>query len=335
MAVKRIKLGLIGCGIIARDHHFPALKKLKSMFEISLLCNRTLEKAESLQKKYKKGKVVKNYRDVIKSDEIDAVVLALPIPLNAKISLEALRAGKHVLCEKPIAADSREARSVVKKARQHRPVYMVAENFAYDPHFLRALDLVKRQKLGRIFYAEDTVFWKHNDQNKYTKTGWRKKPAYLGGYFLDGGVHFINQPLSFLGEAKSVVGTAYNPNIQKQHDNVAAMTFSMKNGSLLQLNFVMSPVERSDRKLFVYGTKANLEIRPDALFLTAPGKKRKSVPVKGPDGFEREFIAFYDAVVKRKKPFMDAKRGYRDFATLHAGLTAAKTGERVFIRDYY
>jgi predicted dehydrogenase len=331
--MKRVKLGLIGCGIIAQDHHYPALKRLESRFEIVLLCNRTLKKARHLQRKYKKGEIAQTYKDVLRNSDIDAVIIALPIPFSAKVSIEALHAGKHVLCEKPIAAHPIEARKVVSAAQKSKGVYMVAENFAYDPHFLKALDIIKRKKLGRIYYAEDTVFWKYNDRNKYTKTKWRKNPAYLGGFFLDGGVHFINQPLSFLGKAQRVVGTAYNSDIQNSHDNALAMTFSMKNRSLLQLNFVMSPVARLDRRLVLYGTKANLEILPNDLYLIKPGKKRKRIFVKGPDGFEKEFIAFYDAIVKKKKPFMDARRGYSDLITLHAGLRAVKSGKKVYIED--
>jgi predicted dehydrogenase len=326
--MKKTRIGLIGCGIAAQDLHYPALKNLGPRFEVTWLCNRSIGKARALQKKYGRGQITRDYRDVLKSPDVDAVVVALPIQLNARVSIEALSAGKHVLCEKPMAKDPAQARRVVRAALASSKIYMVAENFAYDCFYQKASSLLRSGRAGKIFFASDTVFWKHNDDNKYTATAWRRVPPYLGGYFLDGGVHFMNHCLSLLGPAQSVAGTAFNRDIQKRHDNAAAMTFAMKSGALLQFNLVMSPVERSERCLRLFGTRANLELANDALFMTLPGKKRKKVPVRYTNSFRNQFLAFHHAVTTGRRPFMDAARGFRDLATLHAGLTAAVTGKR-------
>jgi len=327
--MRKLKLGVIGCGIAARDLHFPALRKHPDKFEITALCNRSREKAEFLRAQYGQGEVLDTYEQVMNHPDVEAVVISLPIPLNAPVSIRALKKGKHVFCEKPMAATPAEAIAVAKAARKSSHVYMVGESAAYNGNLLKAKEVIKSGAIGKVYFAQDAVYWKHNENNKYQRTGWRKKPEYLGGFFFDGGVHFINQALELLGDAKSVAGSAVSRRFDLLQDNSVVLDFAMKSGALLRMDLVMTSIERPIRVLRIFGSKANLELYMDNLDIIHPDGKKKAIPVSNVSGFEAEFLDFHDAVVKRRKPMMDAGKGYRDVKTLYSALTAALAGKRV------
>jgi predicted dehydrogenase len=329
--MKKLRLGLIGCGIAASDLHFPVIQRHRNRFAITALCNRSREKAESLRERYKEGTVLDTYQQVLDHPEVEAVVISLPIPLNAPVSLQALKKGKHVLCEKPMAATPAEARKVVRAAGRCGPVYMVGESAAYNANCLKAKSLIKSGAIGKVYFAQDAVYWKHNENNKYQRTAWRKKPGYFGGFFFDGGVHFINQALELLGEAGSVCGSAVDPGLNKLQDNGVALDFEMKSGALLHVDFVMTSVERPMRVLRIFGAKANLELYQGNLDIIYPDGEKEAVRLSGVPGFEAEFLDFYEASVKYRHPMMGAAKGYRDVATLYAALTAAVKGRKIKI----
>ena len=111
--MSRIKIGIIGTGIAARDLHLKPLQELSDRFEIVALCNRTRSKAEDFSKLVGGNpRITTDYHELLSWPEVEAVDIALPIVLNEPVTIDALRAGKHVFLEKPIGHDLEAGRHV-------------------------------------------------------------------------------------------------------------------------------------------------------------------------------------------------------------------------------
>ncbi len=132
--MKQVRLGIIGCGIAARELHWPALKEMKDRFEITLVCNHTKSKAQSFSEMIGGTPYVTDYHEILINDDVDAVSIILPFELNLQVSEDALEAGKHVMVEKPLAGNLIDAKAMLGLDRKYRNrVMMVAENFRYRP----------------------------------------------------------------------------------------------------------------------------------------------------------------------------------------------------------
>ncbi|MGE5429638.1 MAG: Gfo/Idh/MocA family protein, partial [Syntrophomonadaceae bacterium] len=180
--MKKIKLGIIGCGIAARDLHLPALEKLKDKFEITVLCNHTEQKAKDLSDYLGKIPYVLDYHEMLKRSDVEAVDITLPIHLNYKAAKDALLAGKHVIVEKPVTANLSEAKKILAQSEASESVMMVAENFRYRKVFMKAKDLIKKGKIGKPYAATWDLFNQVTLQSKYARTKWRQHPLYPGGF---------------------------------------------------------------------------------------------------------------------------------------------------------
>ena len=125
-----VKLGIIGCGIAARELHWPALRQLGDKFTITAACNRTLSKAEEYAAMIGGTPVYTDYRKLLTSHDVEAVCIALPFHLNLEVTRAALEAGKHVFVEKPAASKLEEAEEMKALEKRHSDrVTMIAENF--------------------------------------------------------------------------------------------------------------------------------------------------------------------------------------------------------------
>ena len=114
----KVRIGIIGCGGIANGKHMPSLKKLADV-EMVAFCDIIVERAEKAAKEYgvEGAKVYTDYHDLIARDDIDVVHVLTPNREHSQITVDALNAGKHVMCEKPMAINSAEAKRMLDAAK--------------------------------------------------------------------------------------------------------------------------------------------------------------------------------------------------------------------------
>ena len=133
---------------------------------------------------------------LLQRSDIGAVIVALPILVQPDVVRKCLAAGKHVLCEKPVAKDTKSALELVKDYERdylsRGLILSVAEQFRYDRAFTRARELVADGRIGKLNHVHARVWGNiQPGDNKWYETEWRKTPEYQGGFILDGGVHFV------------------------------------------------------------------------------------------------------------------------------------------------
>lgn len=144
-----VNIAIVGCGGIAGLRHIPALTKLKQV-NISAFFDRDMERAREYSCRYGGGKVFADYEALLADTGIDAVVICTAAGSHSELSVAALKSGKHVLCEKPMATGVEDAIEMVKVSKETTKKLMISHNQRrYEPH-MKARDLIKNGEIGKL-----------------------------------------------------------------------------------------------------------------------------------------------------------------------------------------
>ncbi|GAA6040133.1 hypothetical protein JCM8097_002043 [Rhodosporidiobolus ruineniae] len=205
MTAEPTRIALLGAGGFAIKAHLPAIAAADDTLFLAAVYSRSLNSVNALIEATKKHHATSHELDVYSEDpstdgldallarkDISTVVLALPITSQPAIIEKALRAGKNVVSEKPVAPSLANAKRLIELyEREFRPQglqWIVAEQYAYTQAYDKARELIRDGKIGDVRTFDATVFIQPTAQA--AGTGWRSKPDYQGGFILDGGVHF-------------------------------------------------------------------------------------------------------------------------------------------------
>ncbi len=158
MNEQRVRVGVIGAGRFAEECHVPGVQA-HPRGEVVALCARNRERAAAMAARLNVRHVYTDYQELLARSDIDAVILATPDALHLPVTLAALEAGKHVLCEKPLAMNADEAHRMVDAAQRSGLVAMVAFTFRYTRALPELRRLLREGVIGRPFQVILQVYW--------------------------------------------------------------------------------------------------------------------------------------------------------------------------------
>ncbi len=190
----KLKMGIIGCGGMAKNHA-ANFAGTGDRIEVTALVDLDLERAAKVAA-YFPGKpvVATDYRTVL--DLVDAVMLVLPHHLHHPVGVACLNAGKHVLCEKPLANTEQECLEMIAAARQSRRVLMVAYCMRFDPLLLKFKECLDKKLLGECFQLS---IWTEQ-HTEYAPGHWAHAAKTVGGgQLFSHGCHYIDLMLWIMG----------------------------------------------------------------------------------------------------------------------------------------
>jgi len=152
---KKLRYGIVGCGAIANNKHLPSIKTINDGIEVVAFCDIVIERANKTNDKYAggKGKVFADYRELVKED-LDAVLVLTPNNSHCEISVAALNAGKHVLCEKPMAMNYAEAQKMIKASKDSGKMLTIAYQNRFRRDSLHLKNVCEAGELGDIYFAK-------------------------------------------------------------------------------------------------------------------------------------------------------------------------------------
>ena len=197
-----IRVAIIGCGLVGQ-------KRARALAGAKLVAcvDPDRSRAGDLARNAKGCAVFPDWRSVIRSDQIDVVIVATPHNLLAEISGAAVREGKHVLVEKPGARNVDELRGLISIAGSAGVCVRVGFNHRYHPAFQQARELVDSGKIGSLMFIR--ARYGHGGRKEYDRE-WRARPEISGGgELIDQGTHLIDLAHWFLGEFEEVDGFAH------------------------------------------------------------------------------------------------------------------------------
>ncbi len=330
--MKKINLGIAGCGIAARRFHWPALEKLNEYYRIVGVTNRTREKAVSFAELVGGAEVFESYEDLIASEELDAVDLALPIELNPEFIEKAVEKDLHVICEKPIAPRVEEGKKIVDLARKTNRVIYIAENYRHHRKLEKAKELVEAGKIGRPLFARRREFVGMTRENEFARTGWRKQPKHIGGFLSDGGVHHVAGLRRVLGEVTGVSGYASKvSDLPGSYDSMV-LNLRFKNGVLG--NYLVSYGIDGSRQYIIWGEEGSVEIEDGSVRLL-DGERAEKFDVEDNDGFREEFRDFYEVVRgDRENDLGNPGEALVDLAIIEAGIKSDEKSSQLSVDEY-
>jgi predicted dehydrogenase len=312
-----LRLGLLGTGLAARKLYWPALRQLIGRVDLVAVANRTRAKAEAFARDTDTPYVAADARELFRLPQVDAVMISLPIEQQPRYVLQALKAGKHVISEKPVAGSVADAKALLKAAApwQRRGLkWMVGENFAFMDHVLAAEQWLSAGRVGDLRLVEARQCNHLDASNPYFHTAWRRKPRFVGGFVLDAGVHISHLLRRYFGlptELKSLQAL-FNPATPPLDTALAVLR--LRGGALASWiscfnHAVAGPM------LTVRGTKATLELHHEHAVLRPHSGRPTTVKAKG-IGFESQFLHFADAVLKHRPLAYSPREAVADLALM-------------------
>lgn len=260
-----LKIGIIGCGSIAKHRHIPEYANNKDV-EIVAVCDIVKERVDAMATQYN-AKAYINYEELLSDATIDAVSVCTPNYLHAPVSIAALNAGKHVLCEKPMATSRQEAEQMIEAANQNNKRLMIAHNQRFVPSHQKAKHLIESGEIGKL-YSFRTAFG-HGGPEGWSADGkdswfFKKDEAFIGA-MGDLGVHKTDLLRYILGEEFVEVGSFVETSAKENADvdDTAVCVLKTKSGVIGTLAASWSYVSKEDNSTIIYGEKAILRIEDD------------------------------------------------------------------------
>lgn len=269
-----LSIGIIGCGKIAQVRHIPEYAQ-NPRAKVVAFCDRTSERAEEMAKRYG-GQAYENYQDLLSDSQIEAVSVCVANHLHAQVTMDALRAGKHVLVEKPMATTMEDCEAMVAEAERAGKKLLVGHNQLLTPAHKKAKQLLEQGVMGKILTFR-TTFGHGGPENWSITPGpntwfFHKQAAVLGA-IADLGVHKIYLIQYLTGQRITEV-TARLATLDKRNsrgeiiavDDNALCIYAMENGIMGTMAASWTYYGREDNSTILYGTKGIMRIYEDPTY---------------------------------------------------------------------
>ncbi|KAA0563175.1 Gfo/Idh/MocA family oxidoreductase [Bacillus sp. CH30_1T] len=209
--MKKIRIGIIGVGIIGKTH-LDNYAKLDGA-EVVAICDLNENELKQVAERYSIPHTYTDYSEMLKRDDLDAVDVCLHNNLHAPITIEALEAGKHVYCEKPIAGSYLDGKRMVDTAKEYGKKLHIQLSFLYSKETKAAKSLIDDGKLGTLYHARSTGFRRRGRPfvDGYGTKEFLQKKVASGGALFDMGVYRISQILYLMNMPKvnTITGKTY------------------------------------------------------------------------------------------------------------------------------
>lgn len=199
---KDVRIGVVGTSWFADGFHLPNLTS-HPCAEVTAICGRNRDRAAELAKKYGISRVFTDYRDMITSGELDALVVVTPDALHYPITMAALDTGLHVLCEKPLAINAAQAREMYETAVAAKRTHMVVFTWRWIPHLRYLHHLIAQGYIGRCYHCHIRYEGGYGRDAQY---GWRFDRRHGNGILGDLGSHAIDFARWYIGDITKVSG---------------------------------------------------------------------------------------------------------------------------------
>jgi predicted dehydrogenase len=354
-----VKVAIIGCGGIAKGKHLPSLSKLEQV-ELVAFCDIVLERAQQAAEKYgiAGAKVYESYIELLKDRSIDVIHVCTPNESHADISIAALEAGKHVMCEKPMAKTAADARRMVEAAKRTGKKLTVGYNNRFRPDSQYLKKVTEAGELGDIYFAKA-----HAIRRRAVPTWgvFLDEEKQGGGPLIDIGTHALDLTLWMMNnyEPKAVLGTTFHKLSQKENaanawgswdpkqftvEDSAFGMITMKNGAtiVLESSWALNTLDVKEAKCTLCGTEGGADM-DDGLRLNGENHSRMftnqiQLDAKGVDFYDgkkesmqdTELRMWIDAVLNDKEPTVSPEQACVVSEILEAIYESAKTGKAVY-----
>jgi len=310
--------------------------------ELAAISDASEERLAQARERYKDVEGVSyyaDYREILARDDIDAVVVTAPDQWHCKMAISALKAGKHVLCEKPMALSIDECSQMVRAAQSSDRKFMVGQVCRYAPGFVMAHKLVKEGKIGDLFFVESEYAHDYSKIPGYG--GWRLDPRRHG--FLGGGCHAVDLLRWIAGDPYEVTAYANRKMLTDWPTDDCTISIWKFPNNVIGKVFVSTGCKRgyTMRSVF-YGSKGTIicdNTSPDLKLFSTDNEKfteAVSIPVDiANHNMTAEIAEFAECILKDLPVRTTVLEGAKTVTAALSAVESSKTGAPVSIRYEY
>lgn len=255
--MSKIRFGIIGCGRIAQRH----AGHISKLGELVAVCDISEERAKSLGNEFG-AKSFQKIEEFLQQAEMDVVAVCTPNGLHATHTIQSLKAGFHVLCEKPMAITSADCEEMIKTAEKcNKRLFIVKQN-RFNPAIEAVKEKLDNDELGRIYSIQLNCFWNRNF-DYYQKSDWKGTKDLDGGTLFTQFSHFIDLLYWMIGDVEEahamIQNFAHQDVIDFEDTGVVSLKF--KNGVLGTINYtVNSYAKNMEGSITIFGEKGTVKV---------------------------------------------------------------------------
>jgi predicted dehydrogenase len=346
-----IRFGVIGCGAIGQRRHIPEIVNNKNA-ELVALCDINVERVEEVANKFGARETYTDHREMLKNADIDAVVVGTPNYLHAAQTIDALKAGKHVLVEKPMATTRQEAKAMIAAAAKAKKFLMVGQNQRLMAPHVKAREILASGRIGKILSFR-TAF-KHSGPESWSiensnNVWFFKKPEAILGVTGDLGIHKADLMRVLLQEEITEVSGTLSTLDKRDHTGKLIQTddnafILCKTESGIPGSIIISWTNYGEPEAnytIIYGSKGVLMLATDPTW---------GVIVRSRDGNEERYKVgaistnekqvsskvvdtFAQCILKNKQPEINGSEGYKSLDVILTAIEAADQGKTLKVKN--
>lgn len=336
-----VRIGIIGLGV-GKWHLDSYLKTANA--EVIALCDANEERLKKIGTEAKVARLYTDIGSILRDKDVDAVSVCLPNFLHAKAAAAALKSGKHVLCEKPLAASVADGKKIVAAAKKSGKKCMVAMKFRFTPEAHTISAELRKGALGEVYYGYTHYLRPIGGIPTGAGNWFITKSKSGGGALIDNGVHLLDVNWYLMGCPKPVMafGSTYAkfgptlPGIKESFDveDFGCGLIRFENGASIYLdNAWASMVADTLIGLRVLGTKGGATMWPFSIVTHKDGKNVAATPDLTGGKFQTQFEHFVECIRSDSEPISPVGQGLDMLKMLDAIYVSSRTGKAVRIKS--
>ncbi len=341
---KKLNIGVIGVGTIGKQHIREYINNPKA--KVIACADINEELAKSVAAEFGVKKIFKDYRDLLALSQVDAVSVCTPPFAHASVTCDAAKAGKHVLCEKPMAMNAEEAERMVKACRKAEvKLGICSSRVRFSAAVEKARDYVQNGRLGKVYYVRASAFRRRGrpglDILKESK--WFLDSSKAGGgalidigcYNLDAILYILGspQPLAVSAMTFRGVGDQPKPNVVYDVEEHASLMVRFKDGLVATVETAWAANMDQGEGIVLFGTKGGLKLNPFTFYTEQEGKQVAitiDLPMEYGSGYVDDFVT---ACLENREPKTPGEDGLKVMQITSMAYLSAKLGREVTLKD--
>jgi predicted dehydrogenase len=340
----KMRFGIVGGGVIFKNHADAV--KANERAELVAVCDIIEEKAREAMEKYGAKAFHTDYRKMIKRNDIDVVCICTPSGTHMEIAVEAAKAGKHVLCEKPLDITAKRMDTMIKACRDNDVKLGCVFQRRTMPEAIAAKKAIREGKLGKLVLA-DIYLKYYRSQEYYDSAGWRGTwELDGGGALMNQGVHGIDLIEWMAGDVESVFARAGALVRNIEVEDTCVMVLKYKNGAYGVIEGTTSVYPAQETRFELHGENGSIIFSDSGIKLWKTLDENEKAPEIHSEktggsadpkdisnlGHIIQVDDIISAVLEDREPMINGESASKSVKLILAAYESARTGKEVFLK---
>jgi len=338
--MKTVKIGLIGCGRISKNH-LDAVSQIPEA-EFVAVCDLVEEKMQAVAENYGIKNLYNNYQDMLENEKLDLVSICTPSGLHPQMGIDVAKHKINVLTEKPMATNIESADALIRACDQNKVKLFVVKQNRLNATMQLLKRAIDKGRFGRIYLAESNVFWQR-PQSYYDAEKWRGTWEFDGGAFMNQASHYVDALYWLLGNVDSVMAYTATMARRIEAEDTGCAILHFRNGIIATINVTMLTYPKNfEGSITIIGEKGTVKIvgvsvnkiekwefedyDDDDRIAQDANYQPPNVYGFGHNPYYRNVI---DVLLGKDVPSTDGRDGRKSVEIIQAIYRSAKTGKRV------